>query len=116
MKFKSWPYWVKGAAIAIIPVLIGLLSIPLGAGPLRFILGISLFLPLILSLWSAETIFRCDQLDALDHLFKNPLPPCKGEGPDIFGLIAGLSLYVLAGASLGWLYGKIKNRKLNAIR
>ena len=96
MNWKSWPYWVKGGIVALFISLVALVvGIWLGfAGELillPFLAGPTMIANLLFG-------FKILSFDSLNLMF-------------LWVLVVYLVFYFLFGAFIGYLYGKIKNRK-----
>lgn len=109
MKFKNWPYWVRGGVVSIILAFLYLLySFPLQK-----------YFPACISF-----NFFCKTHQIIELIFMWPamiyLFRYQFLGNKVAGWFDNLPLLVLViniayvfaiGAFLGWLYGKIKNRR-----
>src|SRR3989344_2379867 len=106
MNFKNWPYWVKGGVVGIFTVTI-LSLIPAGGfhgGRIWFLAPI---FPLLL-IGDREVVGRLFKFFNIDDIHNPILANIKIA---LFLLL----LYFVAGAIIGWLYGKFKNHKLKNI-
>lgn len=97
MNWKSWPYWVKGGIVA---------------GVLSFIIG----LYYILYGGLRSDILTAIYAPGLSVLFISKGGLFSGNHPSLFEEFFAITLNgCVYGVIIGWLYGKIKNRKAKTI-
>lgn len=99
MGWKEWSYWLKGGLILSIIALVfrltgGMFELFPSSNPLEKFLG------------SASFFFG--------YPFGIPLANLFNTGIVIIDITIFLGIYFIIGAFIGWIYGKIKNRKLNS--
>ena len=90
MKWKEWPYWLRGVLIASLMMIILILI------QLKFFISIVGFLPGYIVL----TFFG--------QLLQNFLPNLFSGGDNWFYYLSGIIVYIIVGAIIGLIIGKIK--------
>lgn len=103
MNWKNWPYWVKGGillgvTITLLLSLVTIFRVPVVSNYVENNFGIFLGIPILLSMMTGlgHADIMTGELDLLAH---------------ITFLSVTFVLYFPIGAILGYLYGKIKNRR-----
>ena len=96
MKWKNWPYWLKGGVIGGI--------IPLGGILIGYLGHESIISGLLYLLFAfpVAIILGCG--------LENPNTICSLKATP-FIIILSTIIYFLLGAIIGWIVGKIKNKK-----
>lgn len=105
MRWKNWSYWLRGGLIGIITfILLFIVSIPINVKTSFPVSSFSYYFPMI-------------PLVVLSKIFPESIKMFLGEiavrvgGAWVFGVLINFMLIFLMGSLIGFLYGKIKNRK-----
>lgn len=123
MNWKSWPYWVKGGMVALV-ITIVMLSIALSrftiyppiAYPMNS-LGMTFVGPALAPVFFVAERIEKNVLNCAtgEGIFKiTDLPSCDSSTKLLitwFAYLIVLMEYFVIGIFIGYLYGKIKNRK-----
>ncbi len=108
MNWRTWPYWVRGGAIAVPVYIIGIMAVLLLGGEWDSLIGKFILIPMLVAALPALLLlsfFVPTILVGLD----------PSSGTQLFTYLIGFQVifvfaFIAEGAFLGWLYGKIKNR------
>lgn len=98
MDIKHWPYWLKGASV------FGVLFIPLLPG--LFLSNEDTqwaFIPLLL-IW---VLLGYERVGRFSDSLVGEIQERGGFGSTVITI----AIYILIGAAIGWIYGKIKKRQ-----